>query len=143
MGPNNVYVKGIQKLPYFAHSVNEAGTRLLDHDEVRARMALLSHGGPPALENYLAYPTLPTAGLARPLSLPRQQATPRHTGISPGDAAAQEVDQDREACRIQNWVPEQRTTPRHNVWATTSDKPGSCLLIGPIRNACRTRRPAT
>ena len=68
-----------------AHQVDEAGTRLQDHDEVRART--VPSEGPPSLENYLAYATLPTAGSARPLLLPRQQTTPRHTGISLGDGA--------------------------------------------------------
>lgn len=73
----------------FAHQGDEAGTRLQDHDEVRARTVPPEE--PPALKNYLAYPTLPTAGSARPLLLPRQQTTPRHTGISLGDAAARQV----------------------------------------------------
>ena len=96
-----------------AHKWDEAGTRLQDHDEVRART--VPQEGPPALENYLAYPTLPTTGSARPLLLPRQQTTPRHSGISLGDAAARQV---RPAQRdVQDTgvgAKTNRTTPRHN-----------------------------
>ena len=118
-----------------AHQVDEGGTRLQDHDEVRART--VPSTGPPALENYLHYTTLPTAGSAGPCAHPRQQTTPRHTGISLGDAIAREADQPREARKIQDWVP--KTThdaPSHRYfsrrWRVQEGQSAGLLTAMPV-----------